>query len=175
LSIRSLAYISILALMTVSLVLYTNTIAHAQQEATSLTISDDNFILPENAAKVLTATLATTFDDNLIENENITWFLIGGGTLRPSISLPTNSDGQVFVVYTAPSYEDNVIVTAYFAGDNKYTQSSAIARGTITTPTPINPIEPSSPSTGFSSSDIVIIAIAIICVIIVPAIILGKI
>lgn len=173
-SIRSLAYISVLALMTVSLILYTNTIAHAQQEATILTISDDNFTLPENAAKGLTATL-TTFDENIIENENITWFLIGGGTLRPSISLPTNSAGQVFVVYTAPSYEDNVIVTAYFAGDNKYTQSSAIAKGTITTPTPINPIEPSSPSTGFSSSDIVIIAIAIICVIIVPAIILGKI
>jgi hypothetical protein len=160
--------------MTVSLILYTNTIAHAQQEATILTISDENFTLPENAAKGLTATL-TTFDENIIENENITWFLIGGGTLRPSISLPTNSAGQVFVVYTAPSYEDNVIVTAYFAGDNKYTQSSAIAKGTITTPTPITPLGPSSPSSGISSSEIVIIAIAIICVIIVPAMILGKI
>lgn len=173
-SIRSLACISVLALMTVSLILYTNTIAHAQQEATILTISDENFTLPENAAKGLTATL-TTFDENIIENENITWFLIGGGTLRPSISLPTNSAGQVFVVYTAPSYEDNVIVTAYFAGDNKYTQSSAIAKGTITTPTPITPLGPSSPSSGISSSEIVIIAIAIICVIIVPAMILGKI
>lgn len=95
--------------MTVSLILlYTNTIAHAQQEATILTISDENFTLPENAAKGLTATL-TTFDKNIIENENVTWFLIGGGTLRPSISLPTNSAGQVFVVYTAPSYEDNTM------------------------------------------------------------------
>ena len=160
--------------MTVSLILSANPGAHAQAE-TSLMISDENFTISENAAKVLTATLTTTFDDNLIENENITWFLIGGGTLRPSISLPTNSGGQVFVVYTAPGYEDNVIVTAYFAGDNKYTQSSAMAKGTITTPTPINPFEPSSPSTGFSSSDIVIIAISIICVIIVPEMILGKI
>lgn len=163
--------------MIISLLLPINRIAHAQHEATSLTISDttgttiDNFTLYENTAIGLTATL-TTFDNHAIENENISWFLNGAGTIRPSVSLPTDSAGQVFVVYTAPSFEDNVIVTAYFAGDNKYTQIGATAKGTIITP--IFPPEPSSHPSSISLNDIAIIAIAIICVIIVSSILSGK-
>lgn len=156
--------------MTVSLILYTNPSAHAKAE-TSLTISEENFTLPTGAGKKLTATL--TSNGNPVGGENITWN-VTVGTIRPT-SYDTDNDGKVWVVYTAPSYEDNVIVMASYAGSGQYLQSSAIAYGTITTPTPINPIEPSSPSPGFSSSDIVIIAIAIICVIVVPAVILGKI
>jgi hypothetical protein len=178
LSIRSLAYISILALLAVSLVLYTNTIAHAQAVTTYLTISDENFTLPENASKIMTATLTIVSpypNGTPVVGENITWS-VTVGRIGPT-SHDTNDDGQVSVVYSAPSYENVVVyVSAFYAGrENKYTQSSAIAKGTITTPTPINPIEPSSPSTGFSLSDIAIIAIAIICIIVVPAILSGKI
>jgi hypothetical protein len=157
--------------MIVSLVLYTIPITHAQAE-TSLAISQENFTLPTGASKGLTATL--TSNGNPIVGENITWN-VSVGAIGPRI-YPTDNAGQVWVVYTAPSYEDNVIVTAMYAGrPGQYTQSIAIAKGTITTPTPIIPLGPSSPSSGISSSEIAIIAIAIICAIIVPAIILGKI
>jgi hypothetical protein len=162
--------------MTVSLILYTNTIAHAQAVTTYLTISDENFTLPENASKILTATLTTLSpypNGTPVVGENITWS-VTVGRIGPT-SYDTNDDGQVSVVYSAPSYENVVYVSAFYAGrENKYTQSSAIAKGTIIASKPINPIEPSSPSAGFSLSDIAIIAIAIICIIVVPAILSGK-
>jgi len=157
--------------MTVSLILYTNTIAHAQQEATILTISDENFTMSTGASKGLTATL--TSNGSAVEGENITW-TVTVGAIGPRI-YPTDNAGQVWVVYTAPSYESTVYVSASYAGSEQYMPSSAVSYGTITAPTPITPLGPSSPSTGFSSSEIVIIAIAIICAIIVPAMILGKI
>jgi hypothetical protein len=161
--------------MIVSLVLYTISGVHAQAE-TSLTISDDNgtiitqFTLSTGASKGLTATL--TSNGKPVEGENITWN-VTAGAIGPRI-YHTDNAGQVFVVYTAPSYEATVYVTASYAGNEQYMPSSAVSYGTITTPTPITPLGP-SPSSGVSSSEIVIIAIAIICAIIVPAIILGKI
>lgn len=169
-SIRSLTHISILALGIISLVLYTIPGAHTQAE-TSLTISEENFTLSTGASKGLTATL--TSNGSAVEGENITWN-VTVGAIGPRI-YPTDNAGQVWVVYTGPSYEDNVIVMASYAGSEQYMPSSAVSYGTITTPTPITPLGPSSPSSGVSSSEIVIIAIAIICVVIVPGIILGKI
>jgi hypothetical protein len=156
--------------MIVSLVLYTIPITHAQAE-TSLAISQENFTLPTEASKGLTATLTSNGDP--VVGENIAWN-VSVGAIGPRI-YPTDNAGQVWVVYTAPSYVTTVYVSASYAGSEQYMPSSAVSYGTITTPTPITPLGPSSPSSGVSSSEIVIIAIAIICAIIVPAIILGKI
>jgi hypothetical protein len=169
LSIRSLAYISILALMTVSLVLYTISGAQAKAE-TSLTITLENFSLTTGASKGLTATL--TSNGNPVVGENITWN-VTVGAIGPRI-YPTDNAGQVWVVYTAPSYETTVYVTASYDGSEQYLPSSAVSHGTIITQTPITPLGP-SPTSGLSSNEIVIIAIAIICIILVPAILSGKI
>jgi hypothetical protein len=174
LSIRYLTHISILELIVVSLVLYTIPDAHAKAE-TSLTITLENFTLTTGASKGLTATL--TSDGNPVVGENIIWN-VTVGAIGPRI-YPTDNAGQVWVVYTAPSYENTVYentvyVTASYAGSEQYMPSSAVSHGTITALTPINPVEPSSPSTGFSWNNIVIIAIAIICIIVVPAILSGK-
>jgi hypothetical protein len=169
-SVRSLAYISVFALMVVSLVSYTIPGTHAKAE-TSLTITSDNFILATGESKGLTATL--TSNDNPVVGENIIWN-VTVGSIGPR-NYPTDNSGEVWVVYSAPNYETTVYVTASYAGSDQYLPSSAIAYGTITTLTPITPLGPSSPSTGFPSRDIVVIAIAIICVIIVPLLLSGKI
>jgi len=166
-NIKSLKHISLLALMIVSLILYTTPYAHAQAE-TSLTISEENFTMYTGAGKILTATL--TCNGNPVEGENITW-RVTVGAIGPT-RYPTDNAGQVSVVYTAPSYEANVIVIASYAGSGQYMPSSSVSYGTITVPPPVTP---PAPSPGISSRDIIEIAIIIGCGTLAVAIILGKI
>jgi hypothetical protein len=171
LSIRSLGCVSVFILMVILLVPCAMPGAHARAE-TSLTIFDNNFAVPTGATKgPLIAKL--TSNGNPVEGENITW-AVTVGKIGPRFTY-TDDNGEVFVYYTAPSYETTVYVTASYAGSEQYMPSSAIAYGTITSSTPITPLGPSSPSTGFPLRDVVVIAIAIICVIVVPLVLSGKI
>ena len=126
---------------------------------TSLTISEENFTLQTGKSKYLTATL--TYGHNVIKGETITWSATAG-TIAP-LSSETNTAGQVSVVYTAPSYETYVIVSASYAGGDQYESSSVNSFGTITAPT-----------TGISMELAIAIAIVIGCAIIGAAILLAK-
>jgi hypothetical protein len=168
-NIKSLKQISPLALIIVSLILYTSHSAHAQAE-TSLTISEENFTMYTGTGKILTATL--TCNGNPVEGEYITWS-VTVGTIGPK-RYRTDNAGQVSVVYTAPSYETSVIVTASYAGSGQYMPSSAVAYGTIVAP-PVTPPASPAPPHGISSRDIIGIAIILCCGTLVVAIVLGKI
>lgn len=168
-NIKSLKHISLLALMIVSLILYTSPSAHAQAE-TSLTISEENFTMYTGTGKILTAIL--TCNGNPVEGENITWS-VTVGAIGPK-RYHTDNAGQVSVVYTAPSYEAIVYVAASYAGSGQYTSSSAVSYGTIVAP-PVTPPASPAPPHGISSRDIIGIAIILCCGTLVVAIILGKI
>ncbi len=121
-----------------------------------LTISEENFTLQVGESRYLTATLIS---DSPVADKLITWSATAG-TIAPS-SGKTDTAGQVTVVYTAPSYETYVIVSASYAGSEQYEPSSVNSYGTIT-----------EPSTGISME--LVIAIMIGCAIIGAAILLAK-
>jgi hypothetical protein len=135
------------------------------KSTTSLTISEENFALLTGKSKILTATLAS--DGNPVNGEDITWSATAG-TIAPS-SGKTNTAGQVSAVYTAPSYETNVIVSASYAGSEQYEPSGTSSYGTITA----SSSEP-EPSAGISTGLIIGIAIVIGCAIIGAAILLVR-
>jgi len=83
---------------------------------TALKISDENFALQAGKSKYLTATF--TSDGSPLADKLITWS-VTAGTIAPS-SGKTDTAGQVTVVYTAPSYETHVIVSASYAGSVQY-------------------------------------------------------
>jgi len=121
-----------------------------------LTISEENFTLQVGESRYLTATLISY---SPVADKLITWSATAG-TIAPS-SGKTDTAGQVTVVYTAPSYETYVIVSASYAGSEQYEPSSVNSYGTIT-----------EPSTGISME--LVIAIMIGCAIIGAAILLAK-
>ena len=123
-----------------------------------LTISEENFTLQVGESRYLTATLIS---DSPVADKLITWSATAG-TIAPS-SGKTDTAGQVTVVYTAPSYETYVIVSASYAGSEQYEPSSVNSYGTIT-----------EPSTGISMELVIAIAIVIGCAIIGAAILLAK-
>jgi len=127
---------------------------------TSLTISEENFTLQAGESKYITATL--TSGGNPIKEENIIWSATAG-TIAPS-SGKTNTAGQVSVVYTAPSYETLVIVSASYAGSEQYESSSASSYGTITAS--------SAPSGGVSP--MVYVGAAVVIVVIIAAVLILK-
>ena len=135
------------------------------KSTTSLTISEENFALLTSKSKILTVTLAS--DGNPVNGEDITWSATAG-TIAPS-SGKTNTLGQVTVVYTAPSYETSVIVSASYAGSGQYEPSGTSSYGTITA----SSSEP-EPSAGISMGLIIGIAIVIGCAIIGAAILLAR-
>lgn len=95
---------------------------------TTLTISEENFELRFGKSKILSAIL--TYSGSPIGGENIIWGATAG-TLANTISI-TDASGRVSVVYTAPSYETAVIVSASYSGSGQYASSSASANGMIT-------------------------------------------
>jgi len=123
-----------------------------------LTISEENFTLQVGESRYLTATLIS---DSPVADKLITWSATAG-TIAPS-SGKTDTAGQVTVVYTAPSYETYVIVSASYAGSEQYESCSGTSFGTIT-----------APPTGVSMELVIAIAIVIGCAIIGAAILLAK-
>jgi len=123
-----------------------------------LTISEENFTLQVGESRYLTATLIS---DSPVADKLITWSATAG-TIAPS-SGKTDTSGQVTVVYTAPSYETYVIVSASYAGSEQYESCSGTSFGTIT-----------APPTGVSMELVIAIAIVIGCAIIGAAILLAK-
>jgi hypothetical protein len=69
---------------------------------------------------ILVVTL--TSDGVLLANKPISWSATDGSISPASGS--TDNAGQVSVIYTAPSYETSVTITASFAGDDQYHASS---------------------------------------------------
>ena len=126
---------------------------------TSLIISEENFILQAGESKYLTATL--TSDGSPVVDKLITWS-VTAGTIAPSSS-KTDTAGQVTVVYTAPSYETSIIVSASYVGSEQYESSSVNSYGTIT-----------EPSTGISMELVIGIPIVIGCAIIVAALYMRR-
>jgi parallel beta-helix repeat protein len=95
--------------------------------ATSLMITPSTFTLQSGGSTTLTATL--TSNDAPLIGKTLTWTTTSGGVVPSSGA--TDSLGQVSVTYAAPSYEDNVVVTATFAGDNEYKSSICSSSGVI--------------------------------------------
>ncbi len=98
---------------------------------TSLSISPPSFTLQSGGSTTLTATLYD--DENVgLADKLINWSATSG-SVSPS-SDTTDSYGQVSVTYTAPSVtaQTSVTITASFAGDDEYQESSGTSSGTIT-------------------------------------------
>jgi len=121
---------------TVRMKIETTTQPPEGKSTTSLTISEENFYLGESVIsdhvhlhsdKYLTATL--TSNGNPVEGENIIWSATAG-TIDPS-SGKTDNGGQVSVLYTAPTYNTFIIMSASYAGSDQYESSSASSYGTI--------------------------------------------
>ena len=138
----------------------TTTLPPGAKSATSLTISEENFTSQPDESKYLTAKL--TSNGNPVEGETLTWSATAG-TIAPS-SGTTSTAGQVTVVYTAPSYETLVIVSASYAGSEQYESSSASSYGTIA--------GSSAPSGGVSL--IVYVVAVVVIVVIIAAVLIVK-
>jgi len=133
------------------------------KSTTFLTISEENFTLQAGEHRYLTATLLS--NGNPLEGETITWSA-AAGAIAPS-SGQTNTLGQVTVVYTAPSYETSVTVSASYSGSEQYEPSNANSYGTIAALTP-------APSSKISTGIIIGIAVVVGCGIIGVAILHAR-
>jgi PKD repeat protein len=94
---------------------------------TSLTITPASFALRVGGSVTLTATL--TSDSAPLAGKTLTWE-ITSGEIVPS-SGTTDSLGQATATYTAPGFEDNVVVTVRFPGNDWYLASSSDSRGVV--------------------------------------------
>lgn len=101
---------------------------------TQLTVAPSETTISWGDSAVLTATL--TSSGNFLEGENISWSFSPewwGASVSPDSSI-TNSSGQASVSFTAiyllsvkPQKEITFTITASFAGDNRYQESTGSA------------------------------------------------
>lgn len=110
------------------------------QQPTSLIVSPSSFTVGIGGSQDLSAVLEeevtyiigegvyyTTWEP--LTNKTITWNATAGSF--SSSSTTTNSSGQASVTYYAPSYETTATITASFAGDSQYSESSDTASATV--------------------------------------------
>jgi hypothetical protein len=119
--------------------------------STILIITPSVFTLQPRNSTTLTVTL--TSNGSPLVGKTLTWSA-ALGEIVPSVG-STNSSGQVIATYAAPSYENSVVITATFAGDNIYQASSGSSSGTIESSPPLQAlikIEPSTLQIGFEGN-----------------------
>jgi uncharacterized membrane protein len=111
--------------------------------STILIITPSTFTLQPGNSTTLTVTL--TSNGSPLVGKTLTWSA-ALGEIVPSVG-STNSSGQVIATYTAPSYENSVVITATFAGDNIYQASSGSSSGTIESSPPLQALIKIEPDT----------------------------
>lgn len=112
------------------------------REATSLTLSPSIFNLDSGQSITLTATL--TSGGSPLTGKVITLSATSGSL--SSLSMTTDSQGQVVTIYTAPTVTTQSLatITASFAGDTQYQPSNGASYGVIGKATVTLMIEPST-------------------------------
>ncbi len=103
-------------------------VVEVPKERSRLSIAPSSFTLRPGQSITLTAEL-TDEDGNPLPGRTVTWTATVGELSVTSST--TDESGRASVVYTAPSAETSVTVTASFSGDNFYEASSASVSGDV--------------------------------------------
>lgn len=127
--------------------------------STSVTLSPSSFQITSGGSITISATLKDA-QDALLSGKVIQWTSDAGTFSEDSGN--TDNSGNIQVTYTGPTVtvENQVTITATFAGDTSYNSSQASSSGTITVAQPTSTsiaIEPSSFLVG-SGENLVVVA-----------------